>query len=86
MLFGGQSVVTSALGRRSNLSGRTDIWKASIAAADSPVLGTGFESFWNVNVEKVALGLPGYWEIHNLVSAHNGYIEVYLDLGLVGSA
>jgi len=84
LLFGGESLVTSALGRQSNLSGRTQIWKAAIAAADSPVLGTGFESFWNVNVEKVALGLRGYWEIHNLVSAHNGYIEVYLDLGLVG--
>jgi exopolysaccharide production protein ExoQ len=84
LLFGGESMVTGALGRKSNLSGRTDIWRASIAAADSPVLGTGFESFWNVNVEKVALGLPGYWEIHNLVSAHNGYIEVYLDLGWVG--
>ena len=66
------------------MSGRSDIWKASIAAADNPIIGTGFESFWNTNVEKVALGLPGYWEIHNLVSAHNGYIEVYFDLGLVG--
>jgi exopolysaccharide production protein ExoQ len=84
MLFGGQSVVTSALGRSSDLTGRTDIWKASIAAAGNPVIGTGFESFWNTNVDKVARGLPGYWEIHNLVSAHNGYIEVYLDLGWVG--
>jgi exopolysaccharide production protein ExoQ len=84
VLLGGQSVVTSALGRSSTLSGRTDIWKASLAAADSPLFGTGFESFWNTNVEKVALALPGYWEIHNLVSAHNGYIEVYLDLGWVG--
>jgi exopolysaccharide production protein ExoQ len=84
LLFGGQSLVTGALGRKSDLSGRTEIWRASIAAADNPVFGTGFESFWNVNVDKVALGLPGYWDIHNLVSAHNGYIEVYLDLGWVG--
>jgi exopolysaccharide production protein ExoQ len=84
MLFGGESLVAGALGRKSDLSGRTDIWRASIAAADNTVFGTGFESFWNVNVDKVALGLPGYWEIHNLVSAHNGYIEVYLDLGWVG--
>ena len=84
LLFGGQSIVTGALGRSSSLSGRTDIWKASIAAADSPLFGTGFESFWNANVDKVALGLRGYWEIHNLVSAHNGYIEVYLDLGWIG--
>lgn len=85
LLLGGESIVTSALGKRADL-GRTDIWKASIAAADNPVFGTGFESFWNTNVEKVARGLRGYWAptIHNLVSAHNGYIEVYLDLGWVG--
>jgi exopolysaccharide production protein ExoQ len=83
-LFGGESVVSNALGRGDKLSGRKDIWAAAIASADSPILGTGFESFWNTNVEKVARRLPGYWEIHNLVSAHNGYIEVYLDLGWVG--
>lgn len=83
LLFGGQSMVTGALGRKSDL-GRTDIWKASIAAADNPLFGTGFESFWNANVDKVARGLPGYWEVHNLVSAHNGYIQIYLDLGWVG--
>ena len=85
LLFGGESLVTGALGRRADL-GRSDIWKASIAAADNPVFGTGFESFWNTNVEKVALQLPTYWgpTVHNLVSAHNGYIEVYLDLGWIG--
>jgi len=84
MLFGGGSVLSNALGRGSGLSGRTNIWAASIAAVGNPIIGTGFESFWNTNVEEVAKGLTGYWEIHNLVSAHNGYIEVYLDLGLVG--
>jgi exopolysaccharide production protein ExoQ len=59
LLFGGVSVVTNALGKRSDL-GRADIWKASIAAADNPLFGTGFESFWNTNVEKVAAGLRGY--------------------------
>lgn len=84
MLFGGESVVTSTLGRSSDLSGRTEIWKASIAAVSDPLLGAGFESFWNANVAKVDEGLRGYWDVTNLVSAHNGYIEVYLDLGLVG--
>jgi O-antigen ligase len=84
MLFGGGAVVSNALGRGDGLSGRTQIWAASLAAAGNPIVGTGFESFWNANVEKVARGLQGYWEIHNLVSAHNGYIEVYLDLGWIG--
>jgi exopolysaccharide production protein ExoQ len=85
LLLGGESIVTGALGRNSDL-GRTDIWKASIAAADSPVFGTGFESFWNTNAPKVARSpaLAGYLDMSNLVSAHNGYIEVYLDLGWLG--
>ena len=84
MLFGGDSVVSNALGRGNGLSGRTEIWAASIAAAGNPIIGTGFESFWNTNVDKVARGLQNYWDVHNLVSAHNGYIEVYLDLGWIG--
>jgi exopolysaccharide production protein ExoQ len=86
LLFGGESIVTSALGRQSNLSGRTDIWKASLAAADNPLFGTGFESFWNANAYKVArsLTIAGFLDMSNLVSAHNGYLEVYLDLGSVG--
>ena len=53
MLFGGESALSSALGRGNGLSGRTDIWAAAIAAAGNPVIGTGFESFWNANVAKV---------------------------------
>jgi hypothetical protein len=83
MLFGGQSIVTSALGRKENM-GRTDIWNAALAAAGNPVIGTGFESFWNTNVRRVARGLPGYWDMSDLATAHNGYIEVYLNLGWVG--
>jgi exopolysaccharide production protein ExoQ len=85
-LLGGDSALSSALGRGNGLSGRSEIWAASLAAAGNPIIGTGFESFWNVNVDKVARLLPGYWEIHNLVSAHNGYIQIYLDLGWIGVA
>ena len=57
MLFGGDSALSSALGRGNGLSGRTEIWAAAIAAAGNPIIGTGFESFWNANVDKVARGL-----------------------------
>jgi O-antigen ligase len=82
--FGGGSAVTSTMGRSSDFSGRIDIWKAAIAAADSPLLGTGFESFWNTNAHKVAHILRNYWNVSNLNSAHNGYLQIYLDLGWVG--
>jgi exopolysaccharide production protein ExoQ len=84
LLFGGGSAVTSTMGRSSDFSGRVEIWRAAIASADSPLLGTGFESFWNANAHKVALLLSYYWNISNLNSAHNGYLQIYLDLGGVG--
>jgi exopolysaccharide production protein ExoQ len=78
--------VSQSLGRGSGLTGRTDIWKASIAAAGNPIFGTGFESFWNANAAKVnyTLQLLGFRDLPNLNTAHNGYIEAYLNLGLVG--
>jgi O-antigen ligase len=86
MLFGGGSALSSALGRGSGLSGRTDIWGCAIGAASNPVIGTGFESFWNANAANVSRCLMsiGFLDMSNLVSAHDGYIEVYLDMGLVG--
>jgi O-antigen ligase len=87
MLFGGQEGMTHALGRQSNLTGRTDIWAAVIPALSKPIIGDGFESFWiSPDVEKVwqSQSLSGWWDIKSLNEAHNGYIEVYLNLGWVG--
>jgi O-antigen ligase len=84
VLFGGQSLVTGALGRDSTFTGRTEIWTASIAAAQNPIIGTGFESFWNVNNARVAAMLSNIWGVRDLNSAHDGYIQIYLDLGVVG--
>src|SRR5580704_2584329 len=87
MLFGGGSLVSSALGRGEGLSGRSDIWTAVIGAAGNPVIGTGFESFWiSPNAEKVRHSLLalGWWQPEGLNEAHNGYLEVYLNLGWIG--
>lgn len=87
LLLGGSSDVAHALGRQSNLSGRTDIWAALIPAAGNPIVGTGFESFWiSPNVASFArtLKAEGWWHPEGLNEAHNGYIEIYLNLGLIG--
>ena len=82
MLLGGGADVTQALGRQSNLTGRTDIWADVIPMAPNPLVGAGFESFWlNPNVhQKLAALIPGL----PLNEAHDGYIEMYLELGWVG--
>jgi exopolysaccharide production protein ExoQ len=87
MFFGGGGGVVHALGRQSNLSGRTDIWAAVIPAVPNALLGAGFESFWispSVLQFQRALVRGGWWHPEVLNEAHNGYIEVYLNLGWVG--
>jgi hypothetical protein len=82
MFFGGQGDVAHALGRQSNLTGRTQIWAAVIPVCPNPLLGAGFESFWmGPRLEQVYSNLSRYMHVNE---AHDGYIEVYLNLGLVG--
>jgi len=81
IFFGGESLVIGALGRDSTLTGRTDIWNAVIPMCPNPLIGAGFESFWNSYGGSIE-GLSRYQQGIN--SAHNGYIEVYLNLGWVG--
>jgi len=82
MLLGGGASAAKALGRNQTLTGRTDIWAAVIPMAPNPLVGAGFESFWlNPRVQARLLELfPGL----PLNEAHDGYIEVYLELGWVG--
>jgi len=85
--LGGMGSVAEALGRQSTLSGRTAIWAAVIPAASNPLVGSGFEGFWiSPDVVKFQSALIGWWHPEYLNEAHNGYIEVYLNLGILGVA
>jgi exopolysaccharide production protein ExoQ len=70
------------LGRNSTLTGRTAVWQAALRLAQSPVVGTGFESFWLGPRVYRMTELVGF----NINQAHNGYLEVYLNLGWIGVA
>ena len=87
LLLGGGSDVVHALGRKSNLSGRTDIWAAVLASGTNPLLGAGYESYWISPHEIIFARIlrdQGWWHPEGLNEAHNGYLEVYLELGWVG--
>lgn len=74
------SDLVRSMGRDPTLTGRTEVWKSVFQLAGNPWVGTGFESFWlGPRIEKL-------WEIHwwHPNEAHNGYIEVYLNLGWIG--
>ena len=81
-LLGGRAAVTAALGRKPDLTGRTEIWRIVIPLAPNPIGGAGFETFWvGPRVAKVS-ALVGGIEMTN--ESHNGYVEVYLNLGWLG--
>lgn len=76
------SFLLTALGRNPTLTGRTDLWANLIGLTTNPVLGTGFESFWlGPRLDKL---WSIYWWQPN--ESHNGYLEVYLNLGWIGVA
>jgi len=68
-------------GKDETLTGRTDLWVDILTiASKNPALGVGYGSFWIGNKAN------NLWERHiwRPQQAHNGYIDVYVELGIVG--
>jgi O-antigen ligase len=80
LVFGVSGQYSEALGKGSGLSGRTVLWTNLLQMHINPVLGTGFESFWLGKRLKELEGI--FFYIPN--DAHNGYLETYLTLGIIG--
>lgn len=72
--------LVGSLGRDATMTGRTVIWQAVLSVSGSPLVGTGFESFW------MGDRLQRVWDLtaKGIQEAHNGYLEVYLNLGWLG--
>lgn len=73
------AIVVNVLGRKPDLTGRKDIWKAVLEQQTDPVFGHGFEIFWDTDRGKTVIA--GLMQIN---STHNGYLEMYVDGGIVG--
>ena len=76
-----QSTLVENLGRDPTLTGRTEIWAEILSLPVSRLVGAGYESFW------LGQRLQQVWERFPdmlITEAHNGYLEMYLDLGWIG--
>jgi exopolysaccharide production protein ExoQ len=72
--------VVDVSGHETTIEGRGRIWEILLQTDTNPIFGTGFESFWlGERREKI-------WEQldTDVGQAHNGYLEMYLNLGIVG--
>jgi exopolysaccharide production protein ExoQ len=78
-LLGIQGEVMKGMGRSSDFTGRTEIWKILQGMDTNPIVGAGFETFWvGPRLEYMNHIFPGINE------SHNGYLEVWLNLGGIG--
>jgi len=65
---------SAALGRAENLTGRADIWATLVPyALQKPILGHGLGGFWTDAIRSISSS-----------HAHNGYLDIILNLGFVG--
>lgn len=73
-------LLLGSIGEDITLTGRTDIWADLFLVPINPVIGVGYQSFWlGEHVE--AIWKKYYFHPNQ---AHNGYIETYLNGGVVG--
>lgn len=74
------------LDRGTTLSGRTEIWQTTLekfrgSYGETSLIGAGFHAFWDSDV-----GVSVWQQLQTgeLIQAHNGYLETYLNGGLIG--
>ena len=73
--------MAQAVGKDPTMTDRTKIWAFVLGMHTNPLIGTGYQSFW------LGPRLDYFWMhsgLGHLNEAHNGYLEVYLELGLIG--
>jgi exopolysaccharide production protein ExoQ len=77
------TVLLSSIGKDPTLTGRTELWPAVLDKIwQRPWLGYGFSGFWgNWKSESAYVWRVTGWDPPN---AHNGLLDICLDLGLVG--
>ncbi|WP_353063304.1 O-antigen ligase family protein [Tunturibacter psychrotolerans] len=75
------AMVAELVGRDPTLTDRTKIWSFLLSMKTSTLFGTGYESFW------LGPRLEWFWQnagLGHINEAHNGFLEVYLNLGIIG--
>jgi exopolysaccharide production protein ExoQ len=82
-LVSNSGVALTLLGRDSTFTGRTQLWhECMVSIMKRPMLGYGFDAFWRGMIgESARVTLAVHWLVP---TAHNGALQLWLDLGAVG--
>ena len=77
--------ILKAFGRTSSLTGRIPLWQiVAKEIAARPIRGYGFASFWS-SWEGERVSEASAWDVA-VPHAHNGFLEVWLGIGIIGLA
>jgi exopolysaccharide production protein ExoQ len=78
-LFNISDTFLRLINRTSTLTERTQIWQAIKQNPVNPITGAGYMMYWDLHK-----GLTIDQKFYDIKSAHNGYLETYLDGGVLG--
>jgi O-antigen ligase len=80
LFLGVSPELLKSIGKDPTLTDRTAIWSLIIHMTKNPLGGAGFETFW------LGPRLNTIWALYpwGPEEAHNGYIETYINLGILG--
>ena len=78
LAFDINNIFITMLGRRPDLTTRVPMWHDLLTMAVNPYLGSGWQSF---GMGQRLLLMYARWRV---VSTHNGYLDMYLNLGIIG--
>jgi O-antigen ligase len=79
-MFGVLEYFIASLGRNMTFTDRVYLWKDLLNMGTNPIWGTGYESFWLGHRLDIIWG-KYRWQP---TESHNGYLEIYLELGVIG--
>jgi len=81
LAFGISGSLSESLGRGSSMTGRKELWEHVLVLQPNPILGAGFSSFW---LGERRVRMAEFYKGWDPGGAHNGYLETYSNLGLIG--
>jgi O-antigen ligase len=78
-----EDIVVNKLGKNFTFTGRTELWELVIEMIKQrPLLGYGYSAFWlGLNGPSGYIQLAAGWAVPH---AHNGFLDLWLDLGFLG--
>lgn len=80
------ALALKALGKEPSLTGRAELWAfAAGLIEERPLLGSGFDAFWRSGPFSEASHLQ-YMVQQDIMNFHNSYLDIAVQLGVVGLA